>query len=163
MEDETFGIEIEFHIPSEKLIDYEKLINHNISFDGVGSSISEIRTDVFRSLEEAFLSGKFLLGRVDHPIKSPLHIYFCSDCETLHFLPMSIHVSVGRKNKVKWLMAFIIYLFFPVLVPGWKNKLLYIMRRLIYPDFYKVHNNRIEFRFFPPDVPLAYKYAKLFM
>ena len=161
MPNKTFGIEVEFYIPSnDKRTLYLRrksdLLSTTLGIDGANELTSEFRGGVFTDWRMCIKNFELIKKRLDifDPIFVPYVEHDCKNCDKVHKIPMSIHFSIGNWSAIDVIKALKVYI--KLMLRFYKDiPELYWKRVSLYPDFCRVHKDRIEFRFFPNDINVA--------
>lgn len=143
------GFEIEY-MPTD--LAYLRLARlspwNHFGLDGDGLT-GEYRSPVFHSLSAVILAVR-LMEYTLVPYK-PLYSYYeekyCQVCKLVHHYPMSGHLSLSWKTVtlVHLWRALRLYLY-----KVYHSTNGYRKRLRLYPDFIRLHKERVEFRFLSP-------------
>jgi hypothetical protein len=158
-----FGFEIEAHISNKELlskylIDYSDSLNYVFGVDGAGISTIEVRSPVFNSIEEmeTFLVQSMYKLKKYKPNYNSIIIKRIGN--KFYVLTNSIHISLDIDENINWknvsdifYKKYLVWLF----RKNFASFIRYNLRRLVYPKMVRLHEERIEFRFFSSEYPLS--------
>jgi len=137
MEFKTVGFEVEFFVPNEKLVAYSELFKNaqtdNYGLDSGNLNICEYRSNVSPSIP--ILKKEYETFKTNVKKYNPLFKPFFTRNT------YGIHISFDKLNK--WCIIFAFLKVFFVKHP------LVCLYRMLLIDWFREHENRVEFRLIP--------------
>lgn len=158
-----YGYEIEAHIHDKELLakylqEFGSSTRTKFGCDGAGISAIEIRSQPESTIGLLLLD---LLGSMSYirEYKPDYRSFICIKKNRKRFyITHSVHLSLDSEYKMNfWKLRWFFYVIYPLwlLKKNRSSFARFLLRKIIYPEIFRLHKERLELRFLSSEYPVS--------